>query len=112
MGDETYNAYASERRRALGLAPFQRHSTTSRQAATAIEASLGKLQTAVLDFVRDRGPTGATDEEMQRALNMNPSTQRPRRVELMRNGLIVKSPAGRQTASGRMAAVWIANNGG
>jgi DNA-binding IclR family transcriptional regulator len=50
-------------------------------------------------------PGGLTDEEMQRQLEMNPSTQRPRRIELARRGLVVDAGT-RRTASGRMATVW------
>jgi hypothetical protein len=42
---------------------------------------------------------------MQLALGMNPSTQRPRRIELERRGLVVKDGT-RKTSSGRMAVVW------
>jgi hypothetical protein len=38
-------------------------------------------------------------------LAMNPSTVRPRRVELARKGLIVQSGT-RRTTSGRMAGIW------
>jgi DNA-binding IclR family transcriptional regulator len=50
-------------------------------------------------------PGGLTDEEMQTRLGMNPSTQRPRRIELARRGLVVEGGT-RRTASGRMATVW------
>jgi hypothetical protein len=63
------------------------------------------MQRRVYEFLKWRGATGATDEEMQHEIPMPASTQRPRRVELARKGLIVESGT-RRTTSGRMAAVW------
>jgi hypothetical protein len=53
-----------------------------------------------------RGERGATDEEMQLASRMNPSTQRPRRIELVDLGLAVDSGLVRKTKTGRKAVVW------
>lgn len=53
-----------------------------------------------------RGAYGATDEEMQQELGLNPSTQRPRRVELVRRGLVVDAGHRRATRRGREATVW------
>jgi hypothetical protein len=39
-------------------------------------------------------------------LGMNPSTQRPRRIELCQRNLIVDSGTTRLTTSGRKAVVW------
>jgi hypothetical protein len=91
-------------------APAQRHSPTSQAAAKSIEPRLGEMQRVVLAFLKDRGVQGATDEEMQQGLAMNPSSQRPRRIELLRKGLIRKSYAKRQTLAGRDAVVWLAGS--
>ena len=51
---------------------------------------------------------------MQARMGMNPSTQRPRRIELWRAKLIVNAETlygrgcRRKTASGRDAVVWVA----
>lgn len=87
-------------------APFVRDSVTSLEAAKAIEPRAGTLRAKVLAFLRERGSHGATDEEMQDRLGMNPSTQRPRRVELAAAGLIVDCSC-RKTRSGRNAVVWM-----
>jgi hypothetical protein len=92
--------------------PAQRHSATSVEAAEAIEPKVGTLRRAVLQFIRQRGSDGATDEEIQLALNWNPSTQRPRRVELCNLGLVRDSGRTRLTKAGRKAVVWIATGGG
>ena len=86
----------------------QRHSETSISAAVAIEPKAGTLRARVLNALRIRKHHGATDEELQTWLEMNPSTQRPRRVELLESGLIKDSGTTRQTKSGRSAVVWIA----
>jgi hypothetical protein len=43
---------------------------------------------------------------MQAELQMQGSTQRPRRVELVRAGLVVDSGLRRRTFAGRSAVVW------
>ncbi len=89
----------------LFAAPAQQHSVTSRAAADSMDrATLNRLQRLIYDYVSDQ-PGGATDEEIARACSLNPSTARPRRIELERRGLIVEAGT-RKTASGRMAAVW------
>jgi hypothetical protein len=110
MGDERAEDFLRIRRLRLGLpvAPFQAHSTTSIAAAGRIGKHLGPLRLAVLEFLRGAGAHGATDDEMQVALGMNPSTQRPRRIELAAMGLVTESGARRKTRSGRQAAVWVA----
>ncbi len=83
--------------------PAQRHSPESRDAASQIKPSRTTLRTRVYDVLVQYGPM--TDEEMQVALKMNPSTQRPRRIELWRAGKVTKVGT-RATRSGRMAALW------
>jgi len=90
--------------------PAQQHSPTSREAAGRIAPVTGELRRRVYDFIRERGQEGATDEEMQVALDMGPSTQRPRRVELVRGGFVIDSGRTRLTKSGRKAVVWIVAN--
>lgn len=95
---------------AVSIGKFQQvgQSATSRQAAIDASTITGAARTAVYDYVQRCGHQGATDEEVQRGLGMNPSTQRPRRVELVEAGLVVDSGARRETASGREAVVWVA----
>jgi hypothetical protein len=93
-------------RRELMAPPAQSHSRTSQAAAEQIQPNAGTLRAEVLEHLRKSGPHGATDEEMQTALGMNPSTQRPRRIELVRAGLASDSGTTRPTISGRQATVW------
>ncbi len=81
---------------------------TSRAAAEAMRDEARTLRARVLWLLRALGAHGATDEEIQRALAMNPNTQRPRRVELVRDGRACASGQRRPTASGRQAVVWVA----
>ena len=85
-------------------APAQQHSRTSMQAADSLDAkALNALHRKVLAFLKERGPS--TDEEMQAGIPMPPSTQRPRRIELVRRGLVVEAGT-KRAASGRMATTW------
>src|SRR5687768_12549737 len=86
--------------------PFVRHSATSRAAAESV-VNAGTLRARVLDHIEDCGEYGATDEEIQAALSLPGSTQRPRRIECEDAGLIVKADFTRATQSGRQAVVWI-----
>jgi hypothetical protein len=89
------------------LPPYQQHSDESRESAELIEPDAASLRGRVLAYVRKCGATGATDDEMQVALKMNPSTQRPRRIELWKADLVKASGIKRPTRSGRNAMVWI-----
>jgi hypothetical protein len=89
----------------FAMAPSVNGSATSAKAADSMTpATLNNMQRRVLELLAAT-PEGLTDEEMQRRLRMNPSTQRPRRIELMRRGLVAEAGT-RRTASGRMAVVW------
>lgn len=93
-------------------APFVSHSETSRAAAKAIAPKAGTLRYKVLQWIRDRGEYGSTDEETQEGLAMRASTQRPRRVELMEAGYVKDSGRRRKSdATKTDAAVWVAVQG-
>jgi hypothetical protein len=84
-----------------------RQAETSRNAAIAIFQTSGTKRAIVYRAIRE-STNGLTDEEIQCRLEMNPSTQRPRRVELVDLGVIRDSGLRRTTKSGRAAVVWIA----
>jgi hypothetical protein len=89
----------------FAMAPSVNGSATSAQAADSLTpATLNNMQRRVLELLAAT-PEGLTDEEMQRRLRMNPSTQRPRRIELMRRGLVVEAGT-RKAMSGRYATAW------
>lgn len=84
-------------------APSVAGSLTSALAADSLGSkTLNALQRRVLEHIAHRP---STDEEIATQLAMNPSTVRPRRIELVRRGLVVEDGT-RRTASGRMATVW------
>lgn len=85
---------------------FQRHSPTSEGAAAAIESSAASMRGQVLRAIQ-ASTDGLTDEQIQVGLGMNPSTERPRRIELVAVGLAVDSGRTRATKSGRQAVIWI-----
>ena len=87
-------------------APYQRHSATSKAAAAGVEPTAGTKRAKVLEYIRSCSAQGATDEEMQQCIPMLSNTQRPRRVELLKAGLIVDSGLTRKTVGGDDAVVW------
>ena len=88
-----------------GKAMKEGQSGTSKIAARRIMPRTGTQRARVLDLL-SRHPQGLTDEQMQDALGMNPSTQRPRRVELVEQGWVEDSGERRRTRSGHKAVVW------
>jgi hypothetical protein len=81
------------------------HPSTSRAAARSLRS--GSARARVFEAIC-AAPNGLTDEEIQARLGMNPSTQRPRRVELVEDERIRDSGQRRPTASGSLAIVWVA----
>ena len=80
---------------------------TSRAASLAIRPDASRLRQAVYAFLKGRGSAGATDVEIQQSLQLTGDTQRPRRWELQRAGLVIDSGERRKTPSGREAIVWV-----
>jgi hypothetical protein len=87
----------------LGL-PYVATSETSQAAAKSVVPNARTLRAAVLRVIQALGPL--TDEQIQEALHMNPSTQRPRRVELVEGGHVRDSGRRAKTRSGRSAVLW------
>lgn len=87
--------------------PSQRHSETSVAAAAEIKPTAARLREAVCEAIRAAGADGLTDEEMLSATGLQPSTGRPRRVELVQAGRVIDSGRTRRTKSGRSAVVWV-----
>ena len=89
----------------MNTVPAQSHRPTSVAAAAKILTRISAMHRQILDYLATH-PEGATDCELQEALNMNPSTQRPRRIELLTWAYLHDSGATRPTRSGRAAVVW------
>ncbi len=94
----------------LHLAPPAHHNAppgTSSVAADRIAGHARNLRAAVLAVLRERGEYGATDQEIQVALNLSSDTQVPRRWELVKARMVVASGRKRKTRSGCPATVWV-----
>ena len=87
---------------------YQGHSTTSERAAQEIAGSVDSLRRRVMSFIQLNGPS--SDEEISEALSMSPSTERPRRIELVKLGLVRDSGQQGKTRSGRACTLWCAAN--
>jgi len=82
--------------------PYQAHSETSISAAQSLAGRTKSLRELVYEALQVRP---MTDEQIATHLNLNPSTARPRRVELQRAGRI-REHSRALTSSGRSAVVW------
>lgn len=83
--------------------PVARDRRTSVAAGQRIRVPAKTYRGQVLDTLRE-GPK--TDEEIGKATGLRGNTVRPRRLELLREGLIEDSGQVRPTRSGRDAIVW------
>lgn len=81
--------------------PAIRDSATSRRAAESAAPRARTLRAQVLDLLRDP----LTDDQGAERLGVSPNTYRPRRVELVRRGDVVRVATGKSTA-GNPAAIW------
>ena len=87
------------------IPPYQAHSVTSIEAARSVVGRTSGPREAIYGLLR-RFPL--TDEQITAQLGLNPSTERPRRIELAKAGRI--KPVGEAlTVSGRKAVVWAAS---
>jgi hypothetical protein len=80
---------------------------TSDDAARRIAPRAKPLRDRVFEYVRARGPEGATDREIQAALELHSDTEVPRRYELVKAEKLVNSGRKRKTPSGCSATVWV-----
>ena len=87
--------------------PYQRTRATSRLAGERMEPKAPSLRRRVLDIIRDCGPI--TDDEIAALLELSSNSTRARRVELVRDGLVVSAGIGK-SASGNPATTWRSTN--
>lgn len=92
--------------------PFEAASDTSREAAESMLGPAGNLRARVLRFIAGTRARGATDEEIQRRMPLEPNTERPRRRELELAGYVERTETKRLTRSGRRAHVYTATEKG
>lgn len=84
--------------------PYVSGSETSEAAAGSMRGKAATLREQVYELLLLEGPL--TDEMMQDKLKMNPSTQRPRRIELVEDGRVTDSGSTALTKSKREAVLW------
>ncbi len=83
------------------------HPETSFAAARHALGRTGTGRRRVMQAIANSG-AGLTDEAVQVLLSMSPNSQRPRRVELARFGLVADSGLRQRTLSGAPSIVWAA----
>ena len=79
---------------------------TSRIAAERVYPKSGSIRLSVYEYLIRQGLRGATDQEVQSALNMSGDSVRPSRITLLRDGLIIDSGETRLNANGNPCTVW------
>jgi hypothetical protein len=89
----------------LTVPAHQFGSATSLAAAISISGKQSSMHARILRYLAETG--GATDEEIQNALDMKSSTERPRRIELVEGGKVRNSGTTKKTASKRSAVIWV-----
>ena len=85
--------------------------TTAACSAAAYETVKPCIKTqrqAILEYIIQCGTYGATDNEIQDALDLSGSTQRPRRGELAAMNKIKQNGKKRSNRQGNACAVWVA----
>ncbi len=98
---------ANGKRRCLRTFPPCNGTDTSNEAARRIRPVASQQARRVFEFFVMRDVTGATDLEVQQALEMKGDTERPRRGELVKLGLIEDSGERRESEAGRLLRVYV-----
>ena len=80
---------------------------TSIAAKIKAEPRLSSRRAMIYLYLRDQQEKGATDQEMQKALNMSGDTLRPTRGSLLKDGLIYDSGKIRKNENGNECIVWL-----
>ena len=80
---------------------------TSKLAAEEIKPHLGRLQSTVYSYILKQDASGATCEEVERALNLAHQTASARIYELRHKGKLKDSGHRRLTTKNRLATVWV-----
>jgi len=81
--------------------------TTSLAAQEKARPKFGSNRAKVFQYIFDQQERGATDQEIQTALNMPGDTLRPARLSLLKDDLIYDSGKTRQNQNGNDCIVWV-----
>lgn len=85
---------------------FSNGTDTSKISGNSVKKYAGSMEKQVLGFIKDRGFTGATDDEVEEALGFRHQTASARRRGLVVQGFVKDSGKRRKTRTGRPATVW------
>jgi len=81
--------------------------TTSLATQEKARPKFGSNRAKVFQYIFDQQERGATDQEIQTALNMPGDTLRPTRLSLLKDDLIYDSGKTRQNQNGNDCIVWV-----
>jgi transcription initiation factor IIE alpha subunit len=82
---------------------------TSIEALQKVAPLIPSFKKRVLDLMIERGAYGATDQEIETALEISGNTIRPTRMSLLKAGDIVDSGMTRLNHNGNKCIVWVIN---
>lgn len=88
------------------MVPYQKHSETSKKAA--LKANAKTQEIAAYAFIKRRGKSGATGDEVAEFLEIPIGTASARIVGLRDKGFIETTKYERLTRTGRLASIHIA----
>ena len=87
-------------------APYQRHSSTSKAAAKALKPGKVEEDRQLLLLALRTFSGGLSDDGLQAYTGLPGDSERPRRISLLKDGLICDSGKKERTRSGKLAVVW------
>ena len=79
---------------------------TSVAAAEKVLPRTGSLKRKVYEYILSQGMRGATDQEIEKTLQIEGNTVRPSRVGLIKNGYIIDSGTTRKNHHNNDCIVW------
>jgi len=83
---------------------------TSIATADAVLPKTGTWRRKIYDYVQARGFDGATDQEIEIALQLSGNTERPTRITLVRDGYLIDTGRIRKNQLGHDCIVWACAN--
>lgn len=86
--------------------PYVRHSATSKAAAAQLTIHKVDKDRASLLIALKLFHDGMTDDAMQAFTGLPGDSERPRRISLLKDGLIYDTGRKERTRSGKLAVVW------
>ena len=90
----------------FNVAPYQRHSATSKAAAKSLTIHKVDKDRASLLIALKLFHDGLTDDGLQEFTGLPGDSERPRRISLLKDGLIYDTGRKERTRSGKLAVVW------